>query len=104
MKGSRLDLAEGHHVAVLDRVVQQAGHDRHGVHAQSGQDERHLHRVCDEGLPALALLASVALVGQRKGSLHLRLQGDQRCESGASLSNEEPDRSLAELTCSAGGR
>ena len=49
----------GRRQGVLDDVVQQAGGDRHGVHAHVGQDGGHLQRVDEIGLARAADLSLV---------------------------------------------
>ena len=41
------------------------------VHLQLSQNPSHLHRMRDEGLPALPLLLNVCIVPQRKGFSNL---------------------------------
>ena len=74
---------------VLDRVVQQRGHQRRGVHAQAGQDRGDGQRVGDVGVAALALLRGVGGLGDVVGPLQQRqvglgvalpVQGGQRLE------------------------
>ena len=56
-------------VGVLDRVVQQRGHQRGGVHAQVGQDGRDRQRVGDVRIAGLAELPVVRLLGDLVGAL-----------------------------------
>ena len=51
---------------VLDRVVQQGGDQRGGVHAELGQDRGHRQRVGDVRVAALAQLAAVLLPRRRR--------------------------------------
>jgi hypothetical protein len=66
-----LDLLELDVLGVLHGVVQQAGRQALVVHLQLGQDARDLHGVRDEGLPALAPLPVVRVVGQVQRLQHL---------------------------------
>ena len=54
---------------VLDRVVEQAGGDRHRVEPHLGEDARHLERVDQVGLAGEPLLALVDLGGEDVGAL-----------------------------------
>mmetsp|Transcript_26213 Transcript_26213/g.70826 ORF Transcript_26213/g.70826 Transcript_26213/m.70826 type:complete len:292 (-) Transcript_26213:230-1105(-) len=53
---TRADVVDGHVLAVLHGVVEEARDDRCCVHAEAGEDERHLNGVGHEGLTALACL------------------------------------------------
>ena len=44
-------------VGIFQTVVEQAGHDGIGIHAQFGQNARHCHRMDEIGFTAAALLA-----------------------------------------------
>ena len=91
-------------VGVLDRVVQQRRHDGRAVQAEPRADQRAPQRVGDEGLPGVAQLVAVALLGERVGppegiAVDLRMAlGDLRDElvelgaAGAELESEVRDR------------
>jgi hypothetical protein len=53
---------------VLDGVVQQARHQRRGVHPELGQDGRHGQRMGDVRVAAASALALVALLGHLVGA------------------------------------
>ena len=60
---------------VLDRVVQQGGHEGRLGHADVRQDRGHRQRVGDVGVAALAGLAAVVLLGGVVGALEQRQVG-----------------------------
>ena len=55
-------------VGVLHGVVQDGCRQGLGRHPQLGEDSRHCHRVGDVGLPGLASLAGVSLLGHLVGA------------------------------------
>ncbi len=59
-------------VGVLDGVVQQAGHQRGGVHTELGQNRRDRQRVRDVRVARLAPLTAVLLLGDVVGALEQR--------------------------------
>ncbi len=69
--GQRLQRVTG----VLDRVVQQRGHQSRSVHAQLGENVGHRQRMGDVGVTGVSQLAGVPLVGDLEGALHHRKVG-----------------------------
>ena len=68
-------------VSVLDRVVQQARHDRVHVHRELGEEDCDGYGVDYEGLAGLSHLALVGEVGDSKGGLYLARVGAATSEA-----------------------